>query len=192
MKKYILLLLIISSVAMCDDLYLRNGFAFRNIKVIDSLDRYVRIQLVPYSTRRFAFGSVEKIVPIPFDSLLESGYERWEEFTALTPTQKPNEPVIRKRGAKYEYPNLKLIPVTVISFALAIDYFTEASDIQSSIDKLKESIPNGDYSSVESQKSRKQLIGGVCVAAGIINLIFSLERVEIRTDGQQLSLSYTF
>ena len=202
MKKY-LLLIALTSITLCDDLYLKSGVVFRNISVTDTTDGYIRIKLVPTSFRTFPLSAVEKLDPVKFDSLYESGFGRWKDLDPIVsaPSQKPSEPVIRKRGAKYEYPNLKLIPVSIISFAFCYDYFSSASNLTettppitgvAAIDAAAKDAANKANETISSTKSRYNIIGAMFLAAGIINTVFVFEKIEIKTDGQQLTMAYIF
>ena len=90
----------------------------------------------------------------------------------------------------YSYPNVKLLPISVIAIGLSIDYLSDASTIQKTIDMLEAG--KGDAGDYKKQKTRKQIVGGVFLAAGLVNLFFVFEKVKVRTDGQQVMLSYAF
>jgi endonuclease YncB( thermonuclease family) len=89
-------------------------------------------------------------------------------------------------------PYLPLLAISIASFALAWDYFSQASDIQKAIDVYKTILPKGDYSDLESSETRKTVVAITCLTAGIITTLFSLKEVQVRTDLRSLTLSYRF
>ena len=93
---------------------------------------------------------------------------------------------------KSKMPYLPLLALSAVSFALAWDFFSQSSDIQNAIDLDKKLLPNGDYSDLESSKTRKTIIGIVSVAAGIVITIFSFEEVQVKTDLHSFTVSYRF
>jgi endonuclease YncB( thermonuclease family) len=121
-----------------------------------------------------------KIIPKKLKTLYE-----WE--------YKSNQPGFTTASyIKSEMPYLPLLAVSFASFALAWDYFLQASDIQKTIDVFKTISPKGDYSDLESSKTRKTAVAITCLAAGIITTLFSLKEVRVKTDLQSLTLSYRF
>ena len=108
-------------------------------------------------------------------------------------------------------PYLPLIGLSVVSFALSWDFFSESSDIQKDIDRINDNIKllpniypnvslrkqieqdlNDQIDDLKSKKARKTIVAITCIAAGVITTLFSLKSVEVKTNLQSLSLSYKF
>lgn len=109
---------------------------------------------------------------------------------------------------EYEYPYGHLIPLSIVAFYLAWDYYVQARDIQTLIDgfsktnkqieefnKLvttKMDIPLIDTSKLESTKVRKIIFATTFLISGIFNTIIALKRVEVKANSNSLSLVYHF
>jgi len=93
---------------------------------------------------------------------------------------------------EYEQPYIPLLAISVASFALAWNSFSDASNIQKAIDFQKRLNKNFDSSELESSKSRKSIVGITCLIAGVITTLFSFKSVEVKTNLQTFSLSYQF
>lgn len=118
----------------------------------------------------------------------------WKEISM----QYAGDKIISKEKAielnkRYEKPYLYMLGISAASFVLAWDYITQASDIQDQIDfyKALNKTLKATYSTttLEKSKSRKTIVGVVCLAAGVASTIFAFQDVEIRTDFQSISLS---
>jgi hypothetical protein len=189
----ILILIVFVSNLRADDIYTRNGIVFRNVKIVDTVDVYVR------------FNSSEGIKQIPLISIykVETNNYGTEQkifierfpYDELSPTSKDSlltKPFSISPRIQYSYPNLYLLPVSILAFGLSFDYFYTASEYQDILDAstpASQKILGFDY---KKAKLRKQILGSIFLATGISLLPFTFERVEIRTDGQHLALIYSF
>lgn len=178
-----LLFLVVSFRAgsLADDVFLRNGQAIKNCRVLDTLDSRVRI----YTTQReriLPLASIASITLAPFDSTKETEIVT---FGGLLPERSPNASTVI-----YDYPHLYLIPITAIAVVLAWDNFSDASDLSNAIDEAKK--VNLDTSKMESTRNRKTVFGIVALGAGLINTYFALQRVQVKVTSNSVGLTYNF
>lgn len=205
-------LLFVSLVAtlslLADDIYYHQGHVYRNVQIIDTTDTHIRFESVDGILHSVSIGAVGRIVFTPIDTLYESRIIMYKENPGLEANSKSvqtkRQPL--KKFVTYEYPNLKLIPVAVIGAVLAFDNFKQASDIGKRIDLANEpvvittggqqyTIENPDKANVElykTEKGRRIIYGIVFTAASLVTVAFVFDGVEVRTDGQRLSLAYSF
>lgn len=98
----------------------------------------------------------------------------------------------------YDYPNLKLLPISFIAFAFSWDYFKTAGDINDTIDEIEkanEEFPEGPWQStsdLKGERDRKIIMGSLCILTGLINTYFSLERIEVETKVNYIGLRWKF
>lgn len=88
--------------------------------------------------------------------------------------------------------------LTLISSVLAWDYFVQVSDINDWIDSIKKqnkmlkiSADTG-LDSIEKSKNRKMICGISFTASALINLFYSVKKVEIQATPEKIELSYKF
>ena len=195
MKIYILLLFIISHFSLyADDIYFGGGCMVHNITVIrDDLDTLI-VKTSDNQKIVFSGFTFYKITPKEVKDYIES---------SITNCSRHEDPVqihwdrqyqtkFEKGLTKMEYQNLKLLPISVFSFALSYNFFTEASDKQDSINELKNLLPSSDTSKLESQRNRYYIMGGICALVGLVNTFISINPVEVQSDNNRINLSYSF
>jgi len=121
-------------------------------------------------TRHYPLTTIEEIIRSPYDPSKPSPYLSAKELTGNP------EPTTSGVSLKNDYPNLKLLPVSIIAFGLSWDYFKRASDL----------------SSAGFENTRETVLGAVFIGAGIVNAIISFQSVEVKASANNLSLSYRF
>ncbi|APF16979.1 hypothetical protein Calab_1516 [Caldithrix abyssi DSM 13497] len=199
MKKLILSLifcLLFLLPSMADNIFMKNGTKIINVKVLNQDQKWIYYQMANGKKTKISKNAVLKIENIPFNPKLKSQIIA-PDFTHISKMDV-------EKSQTESYPNFKLITLSIVSFALSYDYFKEANNIQKFInfndflirsyigdEKLeKEYLDLID--DLKSQKKRKQIIGTVFMASGIINAIISFKKVQIKASPQSLSLSYRF
>ncbi len=175
-------------VLHADDLYMKSGYVYRNIAVIDTLDRYVNFK-TSEGNKSVPVVAILKLEKNNYGPERELIVEKSSEngFRSMsTPTEQ-----ITPRY-EYNYPNAKLVPISIMAFGFAYNFFSEASALQNLADIEKKTTPNVDYSYLDRQKSQKQIIGGIFIAAGIVNLFFVLDRVRVEATptGAQVDVNF--
>ncbi|MBI2427496.1 MAG: hypothetical protein HYV29_01615 [Ignavibacteriales bacterium] len=183
---------IVTLSLLADDIYYRQGHVYRNVQVVDTIETHIRFKTVEGVIRTVVIGAVDRIDFMPIDPAYESRIIMYKENPGLEPNAKPFLPKRQplKNFVKSEYPKINFLFVSAIALGLSWDYFSQASDLQQSIDGFKQlSIPTD---KLESQKLRKTLLGVVFLATGVATTIIAFEKVEIKATTNTLSLSYNF
>lgn len=177
------------SFASADDIRLKSGFMYKNVQIIEQTsDGYTKFK-TSNGQSRIKTSDVLEIYKAPYDPNSKTEtllYDPSELSDSLWQAKQlaVSGPVIVTR------PNLKLLPLSVVAFALSWDYIQQSSDLDDLIDLYKDA--EIDVSGLESQQTRKTILGVTFLAAGIVNLWISLETVEVRAQGTSLSVAYKF
>ena len=173
---------------MADDVYLKGGQVIKNCQVKDTVNNRVRI----ITTQRevsFSIYSISRIVVSQFVPNVET------EISGATNINAP-ENLAPSSTINYDYPNAMLLPVSAVAFGLAWDYFAQVSDIQNAIDAnnnlASQTKIQIDNSNLQNQKTRKTILGVTFLAAGVINTVFALKRVEVTATNNSIGLAYKF
>ncbi|MGD9899909.1 MAG: hypothetical protein AB7T22_12360 [Calditrichaceae bacterium] len=202
MKNLILLILVfgLAKVSLADEIHFKDGRVMVNVNLLESDDEKIIVAASDLSLHTFDKSEIDKIVEsrINYDEtskILQQG-------DAVTFLDKklvvPDLNISQK--SKYEYPHLKLISLSIVAFGISYDCFKRAGEIDDKIEILKEdqldiageSNPNADYSTLRSEKSRKNLLGYTFLIAGVVNTYFALEKVRVTAEPAKLGLSYQF
>lgn len=215
MKSKLLALAILVNSVDCvatDDLYLRTGYVMRNAQIADTTGKLL---LVKYNglIRRVPLENVLFIESKAYDADELSFLEKFDltamAFDTTSPLALRLSPAVRQQlrdelamqklesAKKYERPNLKLLPISVVAAAVAVDMFIDADDLGDAIENLRKyggdtELQSELQSQLESQKNRKIIIGGICAAASLINLYFALQEVEVKGGPNSITISYNF
>jgi hypothetical protein len=214
-----MLLLTTSLLTAGDDVYVRAGYVYKNTKVLDTVSTgkqtYANV-LTSQRLRKIPLSEFTKIVYSPYDSTKETVIEasgflqaRKTELDSadlikMTLTKMEPDTTIRKEEVAsttietptkkkvFEYPNLKLLPISVLSIALSVDYLMDANKIDEDIDDIKKIYPKQDVSSMEGERNRKRLLGITFSLVGLVNTLISIQSVEVSASPNSLSVSYRF
>lgn len=107
-----------------------------------------------------------------------------------------NHPIHKKMSSNikkyYKYPNLRMLPLTFLCIFISSDYFADANDLQDQIDRIENDELDLNTSKLENKKHRKQLIATSSLIIGAINAYISLGRIEITTNGNDITFNYHF
>lgn len=205
-----------------DDLYLRTGFAFKNVRVVDTVGSTVSI-LYDGRIRRIPSDVITFYDHKPFDSLVASSLVEYSVVvrqidTTIAPvfvidsaarrsimadirtsitskqpqTPDPMRSLIAENQRHHERPKLYLLVGSVLAVTIAYDSFVDAGDLDDTIANFKKLSPPYDTVRWEKQRFRKNFVGVIAVGVAVVNTIFALERIEIRGDNTSVTLSYAF
>ncbi len=83
-----------------------------------------------------------------------------------------------------------LIPISLLSGALAVDYFIDASDLDLSIAHAE----GETRSDLKEKRTRKYIMGGICTIVAIVNTAFALDQepVQVYSDGEYIGMSLRY
>ena len=175
MKKLVFIFLIFAINLFAEDIYLKNGTVYFNAKIIDKNDKFITIT-INEGRANIALSDIVQIINTPYDpakpSYVNLGKPQYEETNKTIISQK------------------HFLVVAALAGFLAWDYFQSASDIQSTIDQYKKIELNTD--DLESQKTRKTVLGVVSAVGCIAALYFSFKEVEIKANPNKVTVSYNF
>ncbi len=110
--------------------------------------------------------------------------------SVILPEKNAIESNIQDYRASQTHSRTYLIPVSLLSAALAIDYFCDAGEMDDEIGTAR----GDERKKLVKMRTRKYIMGGLCTLVAIINSAIALdeEPVKVYTDGQHLGLSITY
>lgn len=190
---FLLITGILAQVANADDIYLKNGAILKNCLVKDTTENKIKFN-TSTGYRFINLLIVVKIEYLPFDST--------KDTEMIYPTFRPSESNLEPlkieniSTTKYKYPNIHFLSVTALGLVVTWDGFARVSNLQNSIDANNKFAKllhiEIDNSSLQSEKTRATVMGIVGIGVTLFSTFYSLERVEIKSDGKSLSLAYSF
>ena len=174
MKKIMAFLLILLFIIPLsgENIILKNGTKIVNVQIVKTNEHWVFYQMSNGKKTKVSQKAIAKIDKIPFNPEAPS--------KLIEPDISKIIPSLKKQEATY-YPNLKLLPVSFISFALGYDYYKQAQGLK-----------DASLAKIKTLKRRKEILCGIFFTAGIINTFFIFKRVKIKASPTQISLSYKF
>lgn len=197
MKKSMLIILLVVTFTLIadekyytDEIFLKNGNYYWG-EIIGKKGEFVYIKN-PDTCYKIQKGGIKKIVKNGKD--VSDGYFDRIDFMSEIPEK--FEIVVSDFGHDYNpsetrntYPNMHLLPLSFLCFAIAWDSFADANNISDVID----AVPAGvDSSDLKSDKIRKNFVGGAALVAGIFNTMYCFERIEVKASPNSLTLNYKF
>jgi hypothetical protein len=199
-------LLVYQCSLKADDIYLKNGKAYYNVTISDSTDNIYILRFYPTGTAKVLKNDIVKLirkVAVPeLGSKFDDADFDIENYLAIKKETELKSKIEETLNDKNALPTLLmqkkkvkltfLLPVSVIAFGLTYDYLKQADNIQSTIDFYKKYNPNTDTGSLESEKSRKTVLGVLFGLVGVANTILSFQEVEIYSTPSEIGISYNF
>ncbi len=213
-------LICFQSFAFSDDIYLKTGYVFRNVAVIDSangilsyvqngknageaLSIVLRIELKPvdpnsksifelYSKKQNELWKSTSLT----DSSLSNKLPLMQGTKPLIMKERDQKPAMIVSDSSTYYPNMKLLPIVFLASAVAWNDLATASDAQSAIDAnnkiAKTSNIQADNSHLENTKSRNQIIGYVSIVTACITLGLCFSDAQVEVKQNSISMRVTF
>jgi hypothetical protein len=195
----------IVSISRADDIVLKNGTIIRNVKFIHNKLKSDGTTVAEYMFNGQLQSVVESHVlrvyasPLhvdqsaAFDTLTadqmdttRAGIRRVAAST--TPARPPALFVVKDRT----FPNMHFLAVTIIGAAFSIDQFIRIGDINDAITQTQSIAPNADIGPLNDQKTRATVFGIIGTIGSAASLYYSLQSIEIGTNGQNISLAVHF
>jgi len=166
MKRMLMIIVLLMSIAGADTLYFKNGDVLKNCREVRRAGGYVTVEYLHAGKlirNNFNLSSIDRIEPGKFDP-------------GVAATQKLNFSISKKSEMSELKINYKMLPVSVIAFTLSFREFN-------TIDKYE---IKGDL------KEECQKYGTIYLIAGIVNTIMAFETVELQPTESGAQLSYKF
>lgn len=212
MRQFYLLILVLIAVPhlKSDDIYLKNGFVIKNAFIKDTVDNYIILE-ASNGTRRFPVSQILKVVRVDIDPSKGAIMEKFDDALAesnfesiIQNTQKKADSIkvsseLAPTLYRYEFPNMKLWPVTIVCIFLAYDNYDQANNIKDILDYAEltqKDVPAGypklDLSIYESEISKRRVIAAGFAILAIINTVYASEKVAVKISTQSISMSYNY
>ena len=96
----------------------------------------------------------------------------------------------QKQNINVEKPYLPFLIVSVLSATFAYQNFEDASDLDDMISRYK--TLGLDTGTLESQQTRKKIVGYVCIVGCLVATYVSFLEVEVKPNSNMVSFSYNF
>jgi len=222
MKNFIngIMFVLLLQVCSADDIYLKDGTVIKNVKFLEYRKNFGQLAgFFLFNNKEYFYNVdiISRIDPVPYDPASASVRGKLSPvdlvFTPLVPPQVEQRPkdtlkILYERLAtlyappRKVYPNLIWLSVTALSMMIALDAFSAADDFQDQIDynenlriawkKAFDVDLQIDNSTLESAKTRKSALGIISLCAGIASFSYSIQSIEVKSDGSSLSLAYHF
>lgn len=205
----ILLFLFLIQLSSADDVYLKNGYVIRNVAVKDTTDNFVNLTSSS-STKRIPLAQLVKIVRLEIDPSEGPRMEKYddnlaksylEETTKNAQSNRDNRDSLLNKNIiyrRYSYPNIKMLPISFVCLLLMYDNFDQVGKLNDAIDLANKNnqgsniIIQVDNSPLEKEKTKRTILAVSFGILAIWNTVYSVEKVELKTGPDGVTLSYNF
>jgi len=189
MKKVFVLLFLFAICVFADNIHLKNGKVYLNVFVVNKT-KYAVIFVFNGQKMSAPIDDILKIEELPIQPNVFP-----DSVSTVNDVKKaPN--ISLAKPTLFTNPNKNLIFLSILSGAIAWDYFSESSDIEDYIGKLKQLSYDlrtyVDTSELENSKKRKNVVGYISLAICVVSAIISFKAVDITATPTSISLSYSF
>jgi hypothetical protein len=177
-----------------DNVHLKNGNTYLNVKIIEEKEDYIVIQFNKEqgTIQRVSILKIEKADYNPDMPSRLTGPGIIEPAPDQPEIKQPEikQSLIPERQIQTVRPYKNLLFVGILGVVLAWDNFSDASDIGSMINSYKNL--GLDANTLESQQTRKSIVGAVAAIIGLAAIAISMKEVEVKANGNTLTVSYGF
>lgn len=207
MKKILIGLLILISMALGDTVHFKNGLILENCREIKRDNTKIYVEYVSAGkiiSGNIFIATVDHIDSAVFDPGKES--KRYnsagEDVTPMVLIKPDVAPEIQKpANLKLNY---KMLPLSIATLIIGVDYLQSANDLKSEISRYRvagEAIKEigGDYQFymgmieiLEARQERIKTKGMILLGVSALNMIFAFEKIEVKPTDTGLNLSYRF
>lgn len=207
MNRLFIIMLIFATALLADDIHFKNGCILTNVTVIDSSGAYYQYKKSNGTLSKINKAIVAKVVKKSFSKNAVTQTTNCADTWKSSATRSMRNATQTKRKTTQTKLNGLMFGLGLVSSALAWDYFDRVGALQDGIDAANKIINNGmsdiidqgsidraknDKEKLESDKTRNTIIGSVIVAFAIYNYFNAFEKVDLKTDGEKVTLSYNF
>ncbi len=174
----IISIIVINQFLFADDIYFKSGYIFKNVMVKDTIDRRINV-VIEDSLKSFPLSTVYQIVKRPYDSTSKMVIENFSPPKTMNDITEGNDipwkkDIPEKLNVKYEYRNMKFLPVAGVAFVLSYYNYKWSN------------------TSDKDAKIFHVAMGTFFLLAGIADVWISLTPVEISGTSESLSLIIYF
>ncbi len=197
MKKIILVLCVCVSSLMADDIYFKNGCKILNVRVVKFGEQELVIQKSDEKWVKIELPLVDSLSWKAMNSDKSSILENCAEFNRITKSwydisYNPGILDTPLRTPSEKRPYIYLLPVSVIAFALAYDYYDQGRDLSDFIGQLEHDYVGNSETDLKAQMNQKYIISGILVVAGLVNTYFAIKPIEIVAKDNMMGITYHF
>lgn len=167
MKAVLLFLfLFLSTTLFAEDIYLKNGTIYFNVKIIERNDSFITIT-INEGKSNILISDIEKIIDTPYNQNIAGSVKQGKIIY--------NEPLKIEDPNTIKISQKHFLIVSALAGLVAWDSFAEASQY-----------PKGD------DKTRKTVIAVAATVACVTALYFSFKNIEVNVKPNQLEAKYIF
>lgn len=171
MKKLLVLILVFSTLLMADDVILKNGTVYKNVKIVGDVGTKVQLK-TSFGLVEVEASQIEKIVSAPYDEKIPS--------LEIKPPKKQGISDIR----------YFTVPLAVVGGYFAYSSFKKVSDLEKDIERANKN--NESAKDLITKKNTSTALGVVFSAVAIVSIYFTIEPFQISASPNKLSLFYKF
>ncbi len=176
---FFVLLLFCNNLFAADNIYFYGGCELNNVYILSKTDSLLTIKTSDERIITFKNPNIRNIEKKEVSQNLESVLSGCNWIDPIQNTW-DNQP---ETTYKSDYINLNLLPLAFISGLLCYEHFADANDISDLIIESRKLDPNVNVSKLQSQESRKEIIGyGLAIATIGITLMAILPVKTIVTN----------
>ena len=186
--------ILLTSNIFSDNVHLKNGNTYLNVKIIEEKEDYIVIQFNKEqgTIQRVRILKIDKVDYNPNLRSRLTGPGIIEPALNQPEIKQPEikQPIMPERHIQTVRPYKNLLFIGILGAVLAWDNFSDASNIGSMISFYKNL--NMDVGTLESQQTRKTIVGAVAAIIGLAAIAMSMEEIEVKANGNSLTVSYGF
>ncbi|MCK9426159.1 MAG: hypothetical protein M0Q21_08985 [Ignavibacteriaceae bacterium] len=200
MKKVFVLLFLFAVCVFADNIHMKNGRIFFNVRIIKTTDNMIEFQFNNL-TKAVLLVDVLKIDTVPYnpsnitvigDSLTDFEAQMKQNLQQKRTQlfQKQKNQIVEVQQKLYIQLSTPLILTAALAGLMSINYFLETSDISDNIEQIKNL--KMDTSGLERKKTRMLLSGVATMIISLAAIAISSQDFEIDATPSSLSVSYNF
>ncbi len=185
--KTLFLFLLFPFILFAQNITLKDSTLYKNVLVLDTAGTIIKIQF------NDVVGSLAKSTILSID---KSNYNPSQLSQIIPPKEKEIVAEKRMKSAimdthiKKIMPNTNIFYLSILSAAIAWDYFSQSSNLSDQITNYQQL--KLDTSTLQSEQSRKVIIGVVASVICVVTAIVGFQSVEVNAENSSLTLSYRF
>ena len=174
-------LMCLSPLLNSETIRMKDGTVYKNVEIIETIFDLVRIK---YNDR---------IIPLQSSDIAKIDYSKYDKsIPSETLFEFPKQINSGQTEQRIYKPYKHLLWVSLLSAVIAWDQFSQASDLNDSIESYHRITPDINTDNLEKQKTKKVLMGIAAVIVTAALTIISFDEVEVNGNENKINLSYRF